>query len=572
MRDSTRLAQMIDALGELERDERTFLLKSVNAVVTDLGSFIHNGWANEQIKGNDLTPVLSNYRRMRARVAEWRTPLLEAEFAIAESVILDEGLKEGEQSLTVVDAAIAQFGRSPALIRQKSKVLAHQGQNDAAASLMIEIEHDIGLLAPFDQVLALRDGAAAAAQAKRHEDALRLFRKAEAGLAAKGAHEALRAGFAIDEALVLWDQGNRRDALRRVGDALDAVEAFNPDLSRQHQRAHQMARAGVGIFMHDVERFPKKARPNIVPGMGSQLESSDPVEPALLTLLADNWRLLELVEVEVGVDAGITQRSAAKQWTSRALSIESVLANAHYAAALLRQDIDASVCAALPAVSIYRVLKRSRETDVTHAEGLLRVSENELVPVAVAELLADGMGEILQSRLAEIMLMLALSGTWTDARRDELDTAVTAHWGNTELLSPLVEAAAGRLRVDSSTPMPVVVGFSLMTLNDEAALTPLERLKRDAYWVFQVGNNMGRRALEPLVIEYLVTGWRHVLAQQSFALSAPFRYTPAIEAAINEVERNGIRAAPDLIFAAAPAVRFELSENWRKFLEIVKGA
>jgi hypothetical protein len=254
------------------------------------------------------------------------------------------------------------------------------------------------------------------------------------------------------------------------------------------------------------------------------------------------------------------------------LSIESVLANARYAWALVQQDIDAAVRAALPAVSVYRVLKRCRETDGTRAEGLLRVSEREVAPVAIGELLADGMGEVLQSRLAEIMLTLALSGTWTEARRRELETAVTVHWGNTELLSPLVEAAAGRLKVDSSTPMPVLVAFSLMTLNDEAVLTPLDRLKRDVYWVFQVGNNMARRALEPLVIESLATGWRHVLTQQSFALSAPFRYTPAIEAAIDNVERNGIRAAPDLIFAAAPAVRFELSDNWRKCLEIVQSA
>jgi hypothetical protein len=102
--------------------------------------------------------------------------------------------------LAVIDGAIEKFGRRPPLIRQKSKVLRHQGLNDAAASLLIEIENDIADLAPFDQGLALRDGAVAAAHAKRHDDALRLVRKADAVFAAKGSHEALRIGLTIDEA------------------------------------------------------------------------------------------------------------------------------------------------------------------------------------------------------------------------------------------------------------------------------------------------------------------------------------------------------------------------------------
>lgn len=570
IRNSTRLSQLIDALGALGRGERTSLLRSVNAVVKDLGTFIHSGWANEQINGDDLGPALSNYRLMRTRVAEWGMPELEAEFAIAESVILDEGLKDGQQSLAVVDAAIAQYGSSPALIRQKSKVLGHQGQDDAAASLMIEIEHEIGSLPPFDQALALRDGAVAAARAKRHEDALRLFRKASDALSTHGSREAMQVGFAIDEALVLWDQGQRQHALQRAGDALHAVEAFGPDASRQHLRAHRTARAAVGLFMHDVETFPKNARPEFVPGMGSQVEGSEPVESLPLTLLADNWRLLEVVEVEAGLDADIAQRSAAKQSASRALSIESLLAKAHFTAALANGDVGAAVRTVLPAVSIFRVLKQRNEANGTTREALLRVDECELTPATIADLRAAGLQEVLQSRLADIMLVAALSGAWTDATRRELKTAVAAYWGNSDLLDPLLEAAAGTSKVDASTAMPVLVAFSLLTLADEAALMPRDRLLRDLYWAFQVGNNMGRRTLEPLVVRSLTAGWRRVLAQQSFALSAPLRHASAIEAAIDEVERRGIRAVPALLRAAAPAARVDLSERWEQYLTLLQ--
>src|SRR5262249_10223891 len=151
---------------------------------------------------------------------------------IAQSVILDECLEDRVKALVVADAAIKKFGKRPALIRQKSKILRHQGLNDAAASLLIEIEDDIGGLAPFHQGLALRDGGVAAANANRHDDALRLLRKADAVFAAKGTHDALRIGLTVDEAMVLWEQGQRANALRRAGDALEAVEQIDASASR----------------------------------------------------------------------------------------------------------------------------------------------------------------------------------------------------------------------------------------------------------------------------------------------------------------------------------------------------
>ena len=74
--------------------------------------------------------------------------------------------------------------------------------------------------------------------------------------------------------------------------------------------------------------------------MGSQLESSDKADPADLKALADNWRILEMVEVEAGVEAGIARRSATKQGASRVLSIETNLAKAHFARSLEAKDID----------------------------------------------------------------------------------------------------------------------------------------------------------------------------------------------------------------------------------------
>ncbi len=260
--------------------------------------------------------------------------------------------------------------------------------NDAAVSLLIEIEDEIVELGPFDQGLALRDGAAAAADAKRYDDALRLFRKAEAVFAAKGGSDAMCIGLIIDEAIVLWELGERAAAIRRAGDALEAVEKIDPSTSRQNLRAHRMARAVVGFFMYLGEPYPKGPKPSVKPGLGSVLEGSAVPEPAELHSLAENWRVLESVEVDAGVDADIAKRSAARQGPLRVVSLESNLANAYFAKALRTADIDGAVRAIAPAVSLIKRLKAI--VDGGGPVAFVTADIAELCPLSVTELMTSG--------------------------------------------------------------------------------------------------------------------------------------------------------------------------------------
>jgi hypothetical protein len=50
------------------------------------------------------------------------------------------------------------------------------------------------------------------------------------------------------------------------------------------------------------------------------------------------------------------------------------------------------------------------------------------------------------------------------------------------------------------------------------------------------------------------------------------RSVPAIEDAINGVEQQGMRAAPELIYAAAQAARAVVPQQWRDFLSVVAGS
>ena len=52
----------------------------------------------------------------------------------------------------------------------------------------------------------------------------------------------------------------------------------------------------------------------------------------------------------------------------------------------------------------------------------------------------------------------------------------------------------------------VLVAFTLKTIANDSALNPRDRVLRDLYWIFQVGNSVARHVLEPLVVRALVSG------------------------------------------------------------------
>jgi hypothetical protein len=96
------------------------------------GAFVHNGWAQEQLDNLDLHPALERFERMSEIAGHWARSDIQAELANARSVILDEGLNDRMASLNVVDNAIRELGSTPALVRQKAKVLSHAGDHLAA--------------------------------------------------------------------------------------------------------------------------------------------------------------------------------------------------------------------------------------------------------------------------------------------------------------------------------------------------------------------------------------------------------------------------------------------------------
>ena len=100
---------------------------------------------------------------------------------------------------------------------------------------------------------------------------------------------------------------------------------------------------------------------------------------------------------------------------------------------------------------------------------------------------------------------------------------------------------------------------------------PRLRFGRDLLLVSHTAHSFARRRLEPVVVPIVAEGWSTVLENESFALRSPMQHRRAIEAAVNEMPRFGLKAAARLLVAAAPAVGASLSGSWEQVLRQIIG-
>jgi hypothetical protein len=562
IRSSERMLAMIEALDALKEDDRnSFIDSAATALARPGGSFVHNGWAQEQLDGIDLRPALGRFERMSAIVEHWGRLDLRVQLICAQSVILDEGLDDAVAAMACVDEAIAELGNAPALVRQRAKVLNHIGDDADSARLLMSVEDTVGVGDPFDRALALRDGAVSAARAGLFGDAIRLFGKARDIFMRECEHPPLATGTQIDIALTLWAMKDRPGAVVALADALDALETLDPAKSRQNERAHQFARAAIGLFWHDLEPYASPQRPTIAIGQPSALAGDEPLLRVDLRPLADNWRILAVCEIEMAIDVGIERRSLTKQTGPGLASTEMIIAAARYARAVASNDIETALRLGLVAVSARRVVAELKAAHPTEA----RASPVQMESKSLQMLLTEGWGEIVKTIPVDLLIWHRLRREWDGGLVGRIDAACAGTWGASAPISDILNAASARHAAYPSTSTAVALAARLVPTFDPKG-NPTARFLRDQLLVAHTASSCARHVLERLVATEIVEGWTQVLQDEGFALRAPLEHSTAIETAIAKTETSGLAGAAHLLLAAAPAVQTPLSEEWITFL------
>jgi len=562
IRSSDGMLAMIEALNELgQADRNSFIDAAAVALELPAGSFVHNGWAQEQLDNIDLHPALERFNRMIDIARLWGRNDFLTQLVCAQSVILDEGLNDQEAAANVIEAAIQELGNATALLRQKAKVLDHAGQSALSARLLISIEDEVSNDQPFDRSLALRDGAVAAAKSGFFLDAARLFTKAIDTLEAEGNHAALAIGLKVDLALTYWAERDRRATLTTLGDALDQVEVLDPAASLQNERAHQYARAAIGSLWRDLDPFPSADLARLSIGQASVLVGDGPVLNIELKSLADNWRILAICEIELDIAAGIEARSLAKQSGPGLGSIEFTIASARYARSIARGELEFGFRYGVAAVSASKLLMRLQ----TGSSGEVRVEPAELERATFQDALAEGHAEFLCAMPNDVFIWRRFKGTWDSRLHDQLDAACIAAWGSSSLVEDVLGAAEGR-QLDTSAA--AALAFRLRP-SFSVRGHPAERFFRDQLLVCHTKLSFARRVLEPVVVAEISDGWLHVLNKEGFALRAPMRYGPLIKEKIDDARASGLAGTARLLLVALEAVNAKPGPEWLRLLRTI---
>ena len=566
IRSSARMLAMIEALNALnENDRNNFLDAAGISLGMGAVAFVHNGWAQEQLDNLDLRPALERFERMSDIAQHWARPDFQAELANARSIILDEGLNDQPAALVVVDIAIREIGSAPALVRQKAKVLSHSGDDLAAARLLVSVEDSVGVDSPIDRVLALRDGAVSAARAKLFSDALRLFGKAHEVLITEGQHPGLAVSMQVESALVSWDMNDRPRAILTLADALDAVELLDPAASRQNERAHQFARAAIGLFWHRLDPYPSGPARHIAIGQASALTGDEALLGIDLKPLAYNWRILALCEIELGVEVGIERRSLAKQNGPGLASIEMFIAMARYAHAVTSgSDVTEAFRLGLLAMGAYRTTKRLRD-----GEGEADQASPSQVQV-LQVLLQEGLSDIVKTIPVDLLIWQRFRSTWDAEFVTRIEAACVATWGDVAAIADIIGAASSG--AVSGTPSTSVALAARLAAMPDLRGNPRARFDRDLLLVSHTAHSLARRVIEPVVVSIVAEGWSTVLKDETFALRSPMQHTPDIEVALSDMNSHGLKAAACLLLAAAPAVSVPLSQSWEQLLRQISGS
>jgi tetratricopeptide (TPR) repeat protein len=407
-------------------------------------------------------------------------------------------------------------------------------------------------LSAYDRALALRDGGVLAAKANRFGDAVRLFDKAHDAIGASTDGAALAGSFLVEKALVLWRAGDRAKALTVAGDALDAVEAFPADQSRQAERSHQYARAIVGLFLSEQTSPGDDSSPPFSFGHASSLEASD---AKLLDIpfksLADNWRLLASVEATLGADATIDVRSIAKQTGSLNVSVEANIRANRYAASLRSGDLERMLRAGLDLVN----MARAGQHATPDPQGQLRIDPSKLDGADPRSLLNDASNlDAIQTVVLDLLLWKAIRGLVDYAFLVAVKRACTTVFGEIGATEAVLLAAADPFIVKSSDRRAEMLARGIAIPDVSADQDPRIRFFRDMMIVGHLAFSLGRTTLTSQVTSKIARGWQFVLDHQRFRLRNPRNGVPAIEAAIKTTETESMGRIAELLLAAADAV------------------
>ncbi len=361
-------------------------------------------------------------------------------------------------------------------------------------------------------------------------------------------------GLASDAAVAELELDRPRDAVLRLAECLERLDAVNSDESTAAAYVHRVVRHTILWAYNRVTgggvRLATGEPVSMCPGAGSNPEPDDAVKTLPLTPLDVAWYLLAQVDVESDASAGVSDGLAARLGTSTIPALEVTLRHDRLASAIRRSDA-AAFAAALSDWVAARLYLAANRTSLR--EQNLEAPSRGIVPPATADDFQSPLG------LEAAVRAVAAFGV----------AAVTA--GRASAVRTLITELRGLL----GTPHPVMSFLDQMTdkpprandVRDTAGVVafllepstrdPVDLMVATIRLIEAAAGSDFERTLAPSIADWIGREWAKVVENQAFSLRSPRVTCPAILDAVRTSERD-LASAARIALASIPAVQIML--------------
>ena len=339
-----RLEEIINALDELDADERALWLCQYDRKPGDYGVFVDGPWlAEHNRKSVNPADAAGRYKRMAERAQSWGVRELAARCHAARAVMFDEYGNDKEAALGALDDGVAALEENVVLSRARATILWRHDDYTGAIGILRGIAESIERDDPIERAFAMREAAISAANTNDWHQAEIWFTEGQTAAAAVQMvdMQAMAIGLGADAAVAAVKVGNRQRAMERLADALDALRSLDPAVSLRAAYCHRVVRHTVLWTKSQLqldETGIQGETVSILPGTCSNPEPATAILKLPLGHLDLAWYMLAQGEIVSGAHIGIATNLSAKLSQGPIPIYEMILRNERMLHAIARLD------------------------------------------------------------------------------------------------------------------------------------------------------------------------------------------------------------------------------------------
>lgn len=518
------LAAVFDALDALPIDQRSRVIGDCVANPEDFTHILNHAWlvehTAESIDGKRYAKL---YDRMAHQALMWSAPAVAARCFVAKSIMLDEYADDDAAALASLSDAIKLCGSEWVLSRARAKILYRRRDHQGALELMRQIAEAAHEHGGVEQAFLMREAAVSAAELGRFHEAETWFDQAREAAASVGSDKmnAIAAGLRADAASAACSDGRTTEALVKLAQALEEIEAITPSSSLQAEYTHRVIRHAILWF---TERIAPRGfvigdgAPMLPPGACSNPEPSPEITTKAVGSIYLAWYMLAELDLRAGGHAGIDAKLQMLLEGRLSPPLEFGVRVARLALAMQRQDAEAFRSALEPYLEI--------EFHWREHSALLKemdpLSPNFGTIPAIPQQKRRSVAPRIRRAVSLFCLVAAL-----DRDGDALEVLE----GRTiESASDLTSGNSVAKADDYEAE--IVAQARLVLLRDD--LDPKEIAIAGLRFVDAILNSDFKGHLSGDLAVWLRAHWGRIINEQRFRLRQPMATVPPIEAALND--------------------------------------